>query len=225
MRLIALTLFNPLKGTEQLKHHPRWIVTFLILSVFGVVSFALMHPSLVQSTLQHLPASATNEDKQVVIESLNNELPAKLVFYPVRLFLGWSTFALLLLYISKAFGPMEPVRFNQIFSLEVHAEATSVIGQLVTAVITSVSDKGIPITPPFSLAALGQGQSFVIGSLLTSLNIFTLWYIIVLFTGIHVICRFNKAKSLGIVFMAWVLTVMFNLGTIQMLRDQLHLLL
>jgi len=175
--------------------------------------------------LQHLPPGATITDKQVVIESLNKELPANLTFYPIRLFLGWSSFALALLHICKAFGPMEAVRFKLVFSLEVHAEAASVLGSLLAAVSAEVFNKEDAVTTHLSFAFLVRGQSFVIESLLTSLNIFTLWYMIVLFTGVHVICGFSKRKSLLIAAMAWAVSMIFNLGAIQLLHDQLHLLL
>lgn len=193
--------------------------------LFGA-AYAVIHPFLIQETLAHLPSSATNEDKQVIIQSLNLELPAKLAFFPVRLFIGWSTFSLALLYSCKAFAPREIIRFRQMFSLEIHTEATMVVANLATMVVVLTNRHAISADVPFSLAELVNGdQSFIVRSLLTSLNIFTLWQIVLLTIGVSIVCGFGKTKSTLIVLLVWSLSTMFNLGAMKLLQDQLHLLL
>jgi len=226
MQLILLTLFRPRKAAEQIKSNPRWLAAFLVLSMLSAAAYAVNHPYLIQKALAHLPPSATNADKQVVIQSLNLDLPAKLAFFPVRLFIGWSTFSLVLLYACKAFAPRETIRFRQIFSLEIHAEATLVIASLAAMVVAVTNGHVGSVGVPFSLAGLVAGdQSFIVRSLLTSLNIFTLWQVVLLTIGVSILSGFGKIRSTLIVLLVWTLSTMFNLGAMKLLQDRLHLLL
>jgi hypothetical protein len=226
MRLILLALLRPRKAAEQLKSNPRWLVAFLILSIVCGGVYAVLHPYFIQATLAHLPSSATNPDKEVVIQSLNLELPAKLAFLPVRLFIGWSAFALVLLYACEAFAPREIIRFQQMFSLEVHSEATMAIANMAALVITITHGHAGLVDVPFSLAGFtGGDQTFIIRSLLTSLNIFTLWQVVLLTIGVSTLSGFGKIRSTLIVLLVWTLSTMFNLGAMKLLQDQLHLLL
>ncbi len=226
MRLLLQTLFTPRKAAELIKSNPRWLGAFLILSVVSTVCYALVYPNLVQATLDHLPPTAIEADKQVVIETLQRELPAKLGFFPIRLFIGWSTFSLALMYVCKAFAPLDPVRFRQALSLEVHSEATSVLSHMAAMVAVLLNANANPSDAPLSLAGLiGHHQDFVVNSLLRSLNIFTLWQVIILTVGVSIVCGFGKIKSLCIVLIVWSLSTMFNLGALKLLQDELHLLL
>lgn len=224
MRLIVLTLSRPDKTAVAIRSNPRWLFAFIFLASLSVVSYALVHPLLAEKTLKHLPVSATRADKQIVVDNLNRELPAKLAFYPLRLFMGWSTFALVLLYVCRALGTQEPVHFRQMFSLEVHSEVTSVIGGVVTT--TSALSVGALGEAPFSLATLlAPRSSFIINALLTSLNIFTLWQVVILTFGVSVLCNFGMTRSAILVLFVWLLSVVFNLGALKLLEDELHLLL
>lgn len=160
------------------------------------------------------------------MQSLDLELPAKLAFFPVRLFMGWGTFSLALFYACKAFAPRETIRVRQMLSLEIHTEATSVIASLAALVAAATKTNAGSVEIPFSLAGIiGGDQSFIVRSLLTSLNIFTLWHIVLLTVGVSVICGFGKTTSTFIVLLVWSLSTIVNLGAMKLLQDQLNLLL
>ena len=228
MRLILPAFFGPRKTSELLKSNPHWLGAFIVLAILSSTCYGLMHLSLVQSTLAHLPSTATDADKQIVRESLNQELPAKLAFFPIRLFIGWSAFSLTLFYTCKAFAPREVVRFSQVFSLEIHSEVTSVIASLVVTVLTlsSPSMATEPAAIPLSvLNFIGHDQSFIVRSSLMTLNIFTFWQILILSAGVSVFCGFGRIKSAMIVMLAWAFSALFNLGALKLVQDELHLLL
>lgn len=226
MHSLVLTLIQPRTASHRIKSNPRWLVTFLVLAALSTVSFAVVHPYLVQATLQHLPSSATDSDKQVVVDTLYRDLPAKLAFHPIRLLIGWMVFSFILLYVCKAFAPQEAIRFRQMLSLEVHAEATSVIATLVAMIATVAgADSGLANVPLSVTGLFGQDQSFIINSLLASLNLFTLWQLGILTIGVSVLGGFGKLRSTLIVLLVWTLSVLFNLGAMKLLQDELHLLL
>jgi hypothetical protein len=225
MRLILLTLFAPVKAAEQIKSNPRWVVAFLFFSVVSATTYALNYPYLTQATVTRLPSTATLADKQEVVESLRLELPTKLAFFPVRMFVGWGIFSVALFYVSRAFAPREALRFEQVLSVEVHAEVSSIVANLITLILTLTSEDGKLADLPLSLAGVIHAeQDFVIKSLLTTLNIFTLWYIVFLTIAVATLCNLRKLKSLLVVLLVWTFSTMLNLGAMKILMDELHLL-
>ena len=122
----------------------------------------------------------------------------------------------------------EAIRFSQVFSLEVHSEATSVIASLVVTMLTlsnPLMNAGPASMPLSALSFIDPDQSFVVKTLLASLNIFTLWQILILSMGVSLFCGFGRMKSALIVVLAWAFSALFNLGALKLVQDELHLLL
>ena len=59
--------------------------------------------------------------------------------------------------------------------------------------------------------------------LIRSWNLCTLWYVVVLATGIQVLCGFRLHIAALIAAGAWVFTILFTLGIITLLANALHL--
>jgi hypothetical protein len=219
-------ILNPRHFVSQLNAKPRWLGTFILLSALSISLYILMHPYLVQSTLAHLPQSATPEDKEVVAQTLRNELPLRCAFLPVRLLIGWSTFAFVLFAICKAFTPPEPVRFIKILSLEVHAEVVNLLAQGATLAYLFVRGGDISNATslvPFSAAMFVRADTLVSFSLLNSLNFFTLYYIVFLTMGISVQSGLSRTKSFTVVALNWLTYLLLNVGALELTRHAMNL--
>jgi len=221
-------LFSPRETYMRIDSKPNWLGTFLILAILSIVMYALMHPFLVRAALAHLPSSAAPADKEVVAQTLRSELPVRCAFLPIRLLIGWSTFAFVLFAICKAFTPSEPVHFIKIFSLEVHAELINIVAQSATLINLFIMKDASPNATalvPFSAAAFVGSKDIVTFSLLNSLNFFTLLYMAILTMGVSTQSGFSRVKSLLIVVLTWSAYLLFNVGTIKLMRDTMHLLI
>jgi hypothetical protein len=225
MKWLISILFSPGSTATALRTTPRWVIAFLVLAAISCGLRSLAQPYILTSTLAHLPASATEADKQVVIENLTQQFPATLAFLPIRLLLGWGTFAVALYYIAGALGPPTKVRFTHILALEVHSESTSVIANAASVVALMISPSGSLLTTPLSVASIVPSGSFVLNSLLTTLNIFTLWQIVIMTIGIKVMTGFGRIKSAIIVLLVWALSLLFTIGALKLVQDQMRLLL
>lgn len=217
----------PTTTLTRLKSKPDWLVTFVLLSAISIAVYILIHPFLVSATLAHLPSSATQEEKNVMAQTLQSELPLRCLFIPIRLLIGWSSFAAVLFLVCKSFAPPEPVHFNKIFSLEVHAELINICAQIATAIhlfIAPNSSAKMTGLIPFSAAMFINSNDIVSFSLLNSLNIFTLFYITIQVMGISNQSGFLRLKSLLIVLIVWSAYLLFNIGSIKLMRDTMHLL-
>ncbi len=221
-----LLFIQPTPTLRRLRASPDWLIAFLSLSALSIAIYILIHPYLVQAILSHLPPSATPEEKLVVAQTLNSELALRCLFLPIRLLIGWTSFAIILFLVCKSFVPPEPVFINKVFSLEVHAEVFNVCAQAATLLYLFIDGKSgnEPSLVPFSAAMFIASDNIVMFSLLNSLNIFTLIYFAILTIGISLQSEFSRSKSFVIVLIAWLALLLFNVGTIKLLQDTLHLI-
>lgn len=213
---------HPVRTICALKGQPVWLSSFLILAAASIVLEVVRHPFLVEETLRHLPQSATAADRLALVEWLDTELPLWCALIPFRLLAGWGTFSAFLWLVVRAFEPAEPLRWLQLFSLEVHAEGILLAGN-VAGLLWSFYDAGgrdVFGTPPWSLTgSLAYAGDFSVQALLTSINLFTLWYGVTVAIGVYFFSGFSKLKSVCIVSATWIVFAGFNLGIISLLRN------
>jgi len=209
----------------HLKHRPRWLLMFVVLSALLAGIDLGMQPVVRQASFERLPPGAGEQDRVLLTQMFEEQLPFRLAFLPVRNAAGWGLFALCLYYTALAFRPLEPVRFSQIFALEVWAEGALALGGLATLIrVWIVPSSADPGAPPFSLRDIAPPLGALEPDfLLGSLSLFTLLYLAVLTLGVAVICGFRTGRSLVIVVSLWAASQMLNLAVLAALRDLLHL--
>ncbi|HEV8538388.1 MAG TPA: hypothetical protein VGR15_05620 [Bacteroidota bacterium] len=220
MNLLLLALVQPQRAAGIIKSNPRWIVQFLILAVLSIILAVLAQPYVVHLTLDRLPSSATAEDKFIVQQALDGELYVRCAFLPIRLLIGWASFALLLFYACKGWRSKESVRFYHLWSLEVTAESVMVLAQAASLIYALTGGGSSFMRIPFGLdMVFGPLADPVKRMALNSVNIFALGYLYLLTTGISVLYGQSKIKSFFPVLAVWSLSVMFNVGIVSLLRD------
>jgi hypothetical protein len=227
MRVTWPFIFHPHAGAERLRQHPAWLAQFVVLVILSAGLLILMHPFAVRATLAHLPTSVTPEDADRVRASLDRELVARCLFLPFRQFFGWAGFSLLLFMMCRGFQPSQAIRFSQFFAIEVRAEWILVLGRacgLFRTFLHGHDSSGRVAAEPFGIGGIVNGQeSFAVTSLLTSANLFTLWYLVVLVVGVAILCGFRWRKSCLIIAGAWAVTLSCNIGALTLLREAFHL--
>jgi hypothetical protein len=212
------------RALTGLKHRPRWLLMFVFLNALLAGIDLGMQPAVRQAAFDRLPPGAGKQDRVVLTQMFEEQLPFRLAFLPVRNAAGWGLFALCLYYAALAFRPLEPVRFSQVFALEVWAESALALGNLATLIRVWMIPSGPqPGTPAFSLrdivSPVGALEPDVI---LGTLNLFALLYLAVLTLGMAVICGFRTGRSVLLVVSLWAASQMLNLAVLEALRDLLH---
>jgi hypothetical protein len=214
MKALALILVFPRRAAGFLRLRPMWILPFLLLSVAAMGSMIAHHPLRVEETLRRLPPHLTTAERAAAAADLNSRLPARVLAYPGRLLLGWSTFALVLFVSCRAAAPEVPLRYVQVLALQIHCATAEIIGTWLLPVLRDA----VPGPALYPGTVLG-------GPLLNSLNIFTLWYVVLLIGGVGVLCAARPLKATLLVFVAWGSSLAFHTAVFRLLRDALHLAL
>lgn len=212
MMPLAHILTHPRKAAAEIRLRPSWVGAFLLLAVLSSGELAVHHRSRVEETVRHLPSHLTAAERSVVVSGLDARLPARIIVHPARLLLGWSAFALLLLVACRTAVPDAPVRFVQMLALQVHCAAAEVLGAWLLPLLHGL------VPDPFLRPGLAVG-----GPLLNSLNIFTLWYVVLLVAGVGVLCAARPLKSTLLVLLVWGSSLAFQTAVFRLLREALHL--
>jgi hypothetical protein len=220
-------LVSPRGVAERLKTHPHWLFAFLVLCGALLAINIALHSVSSEATLQHIPPSASPSEREYLKQMLDQDIILRLLFLPVRLSIGWGSFALALYYLCLAFRPPESLRFVQIFALEVHAESALVLGQLallIQSLLAAPAGSFAALIPPLSVAALLPSPvDFAHLAVLVPLNVFSLLYVWILTLGVAHFTGFSRWKAFVVVVCVWVVAVCFNAGTLVMIRTALHL--
>jgi hypothetical protein len=212
VRLLALILIHPRTAAGELRLRPVWLGSFLVLALLSAGALLVQHRSRVEETVVHLPPHLTSAQRSAVAADLDARLTGRALMHPARLLLGWSAFALLLLVACRTAVPDIPLRFAQVLALQVHCAAAEVLGSWLLPVLRGLLPE--PLLQPGLLAA---------GPLLNSLNIFTIWYVVLLIAGVGVLCAARPLKATLLVLLVWGSSLAFQTAVFRVLRDVLHL--
>jgi hypothetical protein len=213
---------QPRAVAAQLAAAPRWGTAFLLLAGLTMLLQALSFPAVTSATIAHLPASATPEDQRRIAEFLVDELPYRLAVLPFRLLVGWWATAWLMYACVSLVGTPKPAQITHCFALEVHAEAVRVIAGAATLLLPLVFpawSTGADPAPPLNAAQLaGPGLDGRLQLLLTSINFFTLWYVVAIGAGISVLFGVRKRKAFLVAAAVWAASTGFSTTILYLLR-------
>jgi hypothetical protein len=216
MKELLDTIVRPHTIFREIRAHPRWVGAFGVLAAFSMGIFALQSGGDVQNVLAHLPPSALPADREALLAMFHEEFWRTMLFLPFRLLLGWSAFAFALYVGVKSVFPGSPVRYLHLQSLEVHAEVL-----LLLAPLCSLAHLPFP-----SGAEIIRGpMPFAFEVLLTSINLSTFWYILVLSAGIAVLVNIRMRAAIPVVVLVWGLSQLLNVVVLTLLIRTFHFLL
>lgn len=210
------TLANPSDAFMSINQQPRWLVTFIIISVITIIMAFLIHPFNQHLMTAMLAEQFKDSDIEQILGTSLIFTYIGYLFSPVFLLLRWLIIAALLYFIA-VLSNTEQLTYKTIFASVVHAEIILVVMNIVNVIILYF--QGIDtVTDPVHLQAI-VGLDFLMHApadnmplfiLLNSINIFTIWYLSILTIGYSIITGFSKTKSMFIVGFVWLLTLFYQ---------------
>jgi hypothetical protein len=225
MKHLLKFAFSPAATAPELRESRSWILPFLILACGHALLLLADHAHTVDAVTRHLPPSADAADLRQVRDMLTDDLAPRLMLLPMRLAIGWFVFSGLLTFLVSSNRPEHPLSIKRAFLLEIHAEIALLIGGGVQFLwnlrAIGGGDTGRS-THPGALAYYISGTSMPVFLLLRSVNIFTLWYVVLLATGIHVLSNLTFRTSALVAAGAFALSTLFDAGVVSLLIEQFH---
>ena len=214
--------FRPSWAAVRLRRTPRWLIGFCALAVLAGAIEVLSHHRSVETTLEHLPESATAPERDVVRGDLDAALPVRIAVLPVQIFLSISLRALMWHLLFLAFGAGDPPRWKHLMAVSVGAGVIDQCERLAETVFAGfgahlATEAGV--LPWTALALTGGISSYAGALLLTSLNMFTLWTVGAVGWALSVLCSTSKIKAVLIAAAVWTVSAGCTIVLLHLLRN------
>jgi hypothetical protein len=211
-QLIDILVPSRLGGRIALR--PACLVPGILVIAAASLIFLAGYGQATEAALAHLPPSAGEAERSSLRETFAGDALRNLSFLPFRFLLGWGLFAVTLQLSARAFLKVPHLRFAHYFSLVLYAEAIPRLGELILLL-------GFPLPGLGPLAPLGGGGAFL-APLLTSINLVTLWHLLVLSIGLSVLSGSRRRTSALAAGVVWAASLALNAGLLALLTRVFH---
>ncbi|QKG85638.1 YIP1 family protein [Kroppenstedtia pulmonis] len=203
-------LFSPGEEFERIREKPRFGVALVTILVLSIVCQVFVGIALVENPAyqeQYALEEAGMSSEIVVVGVVIAMMIAGLFLIPITLLLR-SLFHWLFILLFRG-----EATFKQVFSLNTHLFILPVLSLFVYMIFLWATGGGgaEPELYPTSLAAFVPGEGFV-GGLLSGIEIFAIWELILTAGGLAVIGGLSKGKGWTIALIIFVATLLITSG-------------
>ena len=223
---IVDTFIAPSKTFTDIRRNASWWAPWLLMAVFGLGMVFVVDKKLGMETAyeNQLRLSPKQMDKieQMPPEQKANAIRIGTAF--TRYFsYGWPIMTIIFLGIIAAvlmatfnFGFGAEVKFKQALAVSMYASLPSIIKVLIAiAVVGFGAAEGFTFQNPVASNLGGlvdPSSSHFLYSVLASLDVFTIWTLVLTGIGYSCITRVKRGTCMGVVFVWWIVVVLVSSG-------------
>ena len=229
-RLVG-ALFSPNETFASIARRPDWVVPLLVIVIIGYVSTVVILPrmdwdGMASEQIEQVKAQNPNVSQDQLDRAARIGPAFGKVFGwigPIFGLIWYLIVAGVLLLVFRVAGGEGT--YSQAFSATLYAWVPLVINGIVLTVVAAIRGSVNPLhmatlvksNPAFLVDSKAQPLLF---ALLSSLDVFTIWTIVLLIIGFAALSRSSKTKSTAIVISLWVVCILLKLigPAIQQLR-------
>lgn len=198
---------EPKTQFKRIVDNPIILVPFIIVTILTVLGMLLMMTQIDFMGID--PYFNQMSEEEVMIATIF----AQATFAITGLFIpAFSILISTVIYFIIAKIAKSTVSFKQMFSMNTFIYMITVLSIFVNALgFFGMSNPN----PDVYLTSLNSiiGAEGALGALLSSIEIFTIWGLIVTAIGLQIVARFSKGLAWGIVIVFFVITLGFSVGT------------
>lgn len=212
---LAYTFFAPSKTFTDLRRNANWWAPFLLITIVSLsfvyavdqkVGFRKVAENLIQlqpkqaERIDNMPA----DQRQKVMQQQASITKVISYCVPVIALMIYAVFAGVLFATLKFFGGAE-LKYKTLFALIVYTRLPQLLMSLlaILSLMAGVSGDGFNIQNPVATNAgyfIGPDGSPVLRALLTPLDLFAFWTLVLTAIGITCIARVKRSTAYGVVF-------------------------
>lgn len=219
MQRVAGALFSPGETFADIARRPDILVPLVIIMLVALISTIVVVPrldfeSMMREQLEQNP-NMSQEDIDRVVRF--GAASGKVFAYasPILNIAILAIIAGVLLLAFRLFGGEG--NFKQAFSVTLYGWLPFVIKGILATIIAlsrqTVSADQLENLVKSNLGAfVDPKQQMVAFALLSSIDLFTIWVLVLLIIGFAHVSRLSRAKSAAIVVSLWLVTVIFRVG-------------
>lgn len=198
---------EPKKQFERLKDNPIILVPFIIIAVLTTIGMFVMM-SQIDFIAQDPELANMGEDELMFVTIFTQVIFVITGILAPAVSILVSSFV----YFIVAKIAKSEVSFKQLFSMNTFIYIISILGIIVNALAFFAVDNPNPDVYLTSLNSIVEADG-VLGVLFTSIEIFSIWNIILTAIGLQIVAKFSKGLSWGLVIGIFVILTGFSMAT------------
>jgi hypothetical protein len=222
LQRIGGALFSPDETFREIASRPNVLAPLLILIVITVLSTIVLIPRMDFETMMRDQLEESGKTRNMSSEDVDRMVRFSVAFGKVigycspLLAVGfWAVIAGVLLLAFRLMGGEGT--FKQAFSVTLYAWLPLTIKGILSTIVAltrgSVSPAEMDVLVRSNPAFLVDMKTqHVLYSLLTSIDLFTIWTVVLLVIGFAWVARTSKARAAAIVVGCWVFALVIKLG-------------
>lgn len=218
----------PSRFFSQLKDHHSWVMCFAALAVIGMGLDWLSFGAALQTSLTQLPQRATPEMLQDAGTHLEGRRFINTLFVPIKLGVAIAVFSYVLYFVCSISKPVALPGLKHFLAVVVWSNWIMMIEKAFALVVRS------SIGPVNSNAGLAFGQPLGLGIVnlsssdpgllyaLNALNVFSVWYLLLVSVGISILCGFGRLKAALRTTPVWLFGILLSAALIRLALAGVH---
>lgn len=200
-------ILEPRKQLERLKDNPKILVPFIIVTILTTIGMFVMM-SQIDFIANDPELSKMPEDELMLVTIMTQVIFAITGIIVPAFSIAVSS----LIYFIVAKIVKSEVSFKQLFSMNTFIYMISVFGLLVNAFAFFGMSNPDPDTYLTSLNSM-IGEKGALGALFLSIEVFSIWSMIITVMGLQIVARFSKGLSWGLIIGIFVVMTGFSMMT------------
>lgn len=217
---IAGVLFAPAETFRDIARKPDILIPLIVLIVIGYAVTAVLVPRMDFDTMMR--EQMEQQNRQMSEADMARTLKMVSAFGKVMAWAGpilgilfYLVIAGVLLLAHRLFGGEG--NFAQAFSATLYSWMPQALSSIIVAIVAFTRGSLNPATMATLVKSspaflVDMKEHPVLFSLLSSLDVFTIWTVILLVIGFAALSRLSKAKSAVIVVSMWLVVIVVKLG-------------
>lgn len=196
-------IMNPREQFEKIRENPKIIVALIIVTLLTIVGMLLMMNGI---DFMNDPNLAGMSEEEMMMVTMFSQIGFVIVgvFTPVVGILIGSFVHFIIAKIVRS-----EATFKQLFSMNTYIFIISAISMIVNGIVFMMIG-GDPEKLFTSLNSI-IGAEGILGAVLNSIEVFTIWGLIITAMGLQVVARFSKGLSWAVVIVFFIVGLIFQM--------------
>jgi hypothetical protein len=207
--------FEPRKVFESLKIKPTWLVPVIIVAVLGMGFFYYTFPYIMNEQVQNIRDNdrIPEEHKERIIERIKEaEHPPiwQMAIAPAGTLVYVVIVAAVLFFVFNVLMGGDS-GFRRVFSVFCYSSLVAIPSMIVKFPLVMMKGN-VNVQTSLGLLLSPEAKGSFLHSVLSSLDIFNLWQVILVSIGLGVMYKFSTKKAFTTVAILWIIWILAKSG-------------
>ena len=210
---MSKVLYKPIQTFRSLAENCNkadWLLPTVTLAVLSLSSSWFTRPivesardAIIESQLLHLPV----EQKESVLEIRETARAVGFLLSPILYFFLLFAVGTVLFGLNRLLSGV--ASYEQVIAIYAYSSLIDAVKLLVIAPII-ISENTLDVRIGFDLLLSEQVSQTFIGHVISNIDLFDIWQVLVISIGLAVVGQISKRKALGTVLGLWFIWLIFN---------------